>query len=297
MKRHPTPNNNLAPTQTNIPPTPRYLDNPEELILAAQKHFATAYPNERRAGCPAPGVIMAARADLPPGDELRAHLFRCSECFNGYSAALQEHFRLTAPDSAADWQTKLLRALSKWRAPMFAGVAASLLLVVSLLIQRRGPSETPQSSQTRSQPMPVASAVNPLTPVPPAPTAGRPPDPLQEKPRPAEWIAIALDLNRYRALGDSIRGGSRREEEKKIRLRPLRALLKLRLRRGSEAGLYRISVVDPNGNRLTGASARSRNGKSLDAVLDLRRAARMAHRLRVERGDDLNEYLIEISKP
>jgi hypothetical protein len=297
MKRHPTPNNNLAPTQTNIPPTPGYLDNPEELILAAQKHFATAYPNELRAGCPAPEVIRAAIADLPPGDELREHLFRCSECFNGYSAALQEHYRLTASDSATDWRAKFLRALSKWRLPMFASAAAALLLVVSQLTQRREPSETAQSIQRRSQPTPVASAVNPLAPVPPAPTEGRPPDPLQEKPRPAEWIAINLDLNRYRSLGDSIRGGSRREEENKIKLRPLRALLKLRLRRGSEAGLYRISVVDPNGNRLTGASARSRNGKSLDAVLDLRRAARMAHRLRVERGDDLNEYLIEISKP
>jgi len=297
MKRHPTPNNNLAPTQSYIPPTPGYLDDPEELILVAQKHFATAYPNERRAGCPAPGVIMAASADLPPGDELFEHLFRCSECFNGYSAALQEHYRRSASDSATDWRTKFLRALSRWRLPMFSGVAAAMLLVVSLLIQRRELSEMLQSIQSRSQPTPVASADLPLTPVPPAPTAGQPPAPLKEKPRPAEWIAVNLDLNRYRALGDSIRGGSRREEEKKIRLRPLRALFKLRLRRGSEAGLYRISVVDPNGNRLTGASARSRNGKSLDAVLDLRRAARMAHRLRVERGDDLNEYLIEISKP
>jgi hypothetical protein len=297
MKRHPTPNNNLAPPQTNIPITPGDIDNPEKLILAAQNHFATAHPNERRVGCPAPGVIMAARPDLPPGDELRAHLFSCSECFNRYSAALQDHYRLTASDSLANWRTKLLRALSRWRLPMFAGVAAALLLVMSLLIQRREPSETSQSFQRRSQPTPVASADLPLTPVPPAPTAGRPPDPQQEKPRPAEWLAINLDLNRYRALGDSIRGDSRREEEKKIKLRPLRALLKLRLRRGSEAGLYRISVVDPNGNRLTGASARSRNGKSLEADLDLRRAARMAHRLRVERGDDMNEYLIEIAKP
>jgi len=297
MKRHPTPNNNLAPTQTNIPNTPGDFDNPEKLILAAQKHFATAHPNKGRAGCPAPGVIMAARSDLPPGDELRAHLFRCSECFNGYSAALRDHYRRTAFDSEAGWRTKLLRALSRWRLPMFAGVAAALLLVVSLLIQRREPSETSQSIQRRSQPTPVASAVNPLTPVPPAPTAGPTPDSQQEKPRPAEWLAINLDLNRYRALGDSIRGDSRREEEKKIKLRPLRALLKLRLRRGSEAGLYRISVVDPYGKRLTGASARSRNGKSLEAVLDLRRAARMAHRLRVERDDDMNEYLIEIAKP
>src|SRR5262245_14016487 len=145
MKRHPTPNNNLAPTQTNIPNTPGDFDNPEKLILAAQKHLATAYPNEQRAGCPAPSVIMAARPDLPPGDELRAHLFHCSECFNGYSAALQDHYRRTASDSAADWRTQLLRAPSRWRLPMFAGVAAALLLVVSLLIQRREPPEISQS--------------------------------------------------------------------------------------------------------------------------------------------------------
>ena len=297
MKRHPTPNNYLAPTQTNVPLTPEDLDSPEKLIFVAQKHFSTAFPNERREECPAPGVILAARPDRPPGDELLAHLFRCSECFNEYTAAMRDHYRQPASDAAADRLTKLMRALSRWRLPLLAGAAASLLLAARLFIQRRHQTESPQLSQTRSQPAPVASAENPLTPVPPAPTAVQPTDPTQEKPPAAELTAINLNLNRYRSLGDTVRGVSRREEEKKINLPPLRALLKLRLRRGSEAGLYRISVVDPNGNRLTGARARSRNGKSLDAVLDLRRAARTAHRLRVERGDDLNEYLIEIAKP
>jgi hypothetical protein len=190
-----------------------------------------------------------------------------------------------------------MRALSRWRLPLLAGAGASLLLAAGMFIQRLQQTASPQSSQTRSQPAPVASAGNPLTPVPPAPIAGQTPDSAQKKPRLAESLAINLDLNRYNALGDYIRGDSRREEEKKIKLPPLRALLKLRLRRGSGAGLYRISVVDPNGSRLIATSARSRNGKSLDAVLDLRRVARMAHRLRVERGDDLNEYLIEIAKP
>jgi len=296
MKRHPTPNNNLAPTQTNNPLTPGDLDNPEKLIFVAQRHFATAFPNVRREGCPSPGVILAVRPDRPPGDELRAHLFRCSECFNDYSAAMRDHYRQTAAAAETDRRTKLMRALLKWRLPLLAGASASLLLVATIFIQRRRQTESPQSNQSRSQPAPVASAENPLTPVPPASNAGQPPDPTLEMPRPAELLTINLNLNRYRALGDATRGGSRREEEKKINLPPLRALLKLRLRRGSEAGLYRISVVDPNGNRLTGASAHSRNGKSLDAVIDLRRAARTAHRLRVERGDDMNEYLIEIAK-
>jgi len=296
MKRHPTPNNNLAPTQTNNPLTPGDLDNPEKLIFVAHKHFATAFPNERRESCPAPGVILAARPDRPPGDELRAHLFRCSECFNDYTAAMRDHYRQTAAAAETDRRAKLMRALSKWRLPLLAGASVSLLLVLNMFIQRLRHTESPQSIQSRSQPALVASAENPLTPVPPASNEGQHPDPTQDRPRPAELLAINLNLNRYRALGDTTRGGSRREEEKKIKLPPLRALLKLRLRRGSEAGLYRISVIDPNGNRLTGASAHSRNGKSLDAVLNLRRAARTAHRLRVERGDDLNEYLIEITK-
>ena len=112
-----------------------------------------------------------------------------------------------------------------------------------------------------------------------------------------ESLAINLDLNRYKALGDALRGGSMREEERKIELPPRRALLKLQLRKGSDAGRYRISVVDPDSNPLIETTAQSRNGKSVSAVLDLQQAAQLAHRLRLECGDDLNEYLIEIAKP
>jgi hypothetical protein len=300
MKRHPTTQKNLAPMQTHIPLTPGDLDDPEQLILVAQRHFATRFPNERRAGCPAPGVILAARADHPPGDELRAHLFKCSECFNEYNAAMRDHYGRTASnEAAADRRTKWIDAPSKWRLPLFAGAVASLLLAAGLFIQRRPQTASPQSSQNRSQPAPEASAGNPLTPMPRAPTTEQTPGYIREEPRPAESLAINLDLNRYKALGDSTRGGSLRErkEEKKIKLPPRRAVLKLRLRKGSEAGIYWISVVDPNSNPLIKTSARSRDGKSLDAVIDLRRAAGTAHRLRVERGDDLNEYLIEIAIP
>ena len=300
MKRHPTTQKKMAPMQTNNPLTPGDIDDPEKLILVAQKHFATRFPNERRVSCPAPEVIRSARADHPPGDELRVHLFSCSECFNEYNAAMRDHYGRTASDeAAADRRTKWIDAPSKWRLPLFAAAAASLLLAAGLFIQRRPQTASPQSSQNRSQPALEASAGNPLTPMPRAPTTEQTPGSIQEEPRPAGSLATNLDLNRYKALGDSIRGGSLREriEEKKIKLPPLRAILKLRLRKGSQAGLYRISVVDPDSNRLTETTARSRDGKSLDAVLDLRRAAGMAHRLRIERGDDLNEYLIEIAKP
>jgi hypothetical protein len=301
MKRHPTNRKNLAPKQANISFKLLDLDAPEKLILTVRKHFATSYPNEMRVGCPAPGVIRAARAKEPPNDELRAHLFRCSECFNEYSEAIRNYYQRPGPATAAgNWRAKLIDALSRWRLPLLTTIAASLLLTANLFIQlkgRRQQTEPPQSSYTRSQPAPVASAGNPPTPVPPALNARQAHGSELEKPRHTESIAIKLDLNQYKALGDAMRGGSRREEERKIELPPRRALLKLQLRKGSDAGRYRISIVDPDSNPLIETTAQSHDGKSVSAVLDLRQVGRSAHRLRMERGDNLNEYLIEIAKP
>jgi hypothetical protein len=298
MKRHPTTNNNPAPPQMNTPLTRSDLNDPEKLILVAQKHFVTGFPNERRVGCPAPAVIQSARYDQIPGDEIRAHLFRCSECFNEYRTAIQDHHQRTASNTAAaDRRTNLMSLPPRWRLPMLAGATALLLLAAGLSIWRRQQTESPQSSQIRPQLAPVASAENPLTPRRPTQPAEQTANSGRVKPRLADSLAINLDLNQRSALGDSNRGGSLSEAGTKIKLPPRRALLKLRLRKGSEAGHYQISIIDPNSNPLVKTSARSRDGSSLEAVLDLRRASQMAHRLRIERGDDLNEYLIEIEKP
>jgi hypothetical protein len=302
MKRHPTTNNNPAPTQKNTPLTRGDLTDPEKLILAAQKHFATGFPNERRVGCPAPGVIQAARYDQIPGDEIRAHLFRCSECFNEYHAAMRDRYKQAASNTgAADRRKKLMDLSPRWRLPMLAGATALLLLAAGLSIWRRQQAGSPQLSQNRPQRAPMASAGNPLTPRPPAQPlgqrAGQTANSGRVKPRLADSLAINLDLNRRSALGDSNRGGSLRDSGTKIKLPPRRALLKLRLRKGSGAGLYQISIVDPNSNPLVKTSARSFDGRSLKALLDLRRASQMAHRLRIECGDDMNEYLIEIERP
>src|SRR5262245_18352096 len=298
MKRHPTTDENPAPTQTNIPLRPEDLADPERLILVAREHFATGFPNDRNVDCPAPGVIRAASWGQMPGEELRAHLFRCSKCFNEYRAAIRDHYQQTASGARrADRRTKLMDALSRWRLPALACATALLFLAASLFIRGLWRTASPQSDQTRSQPAEAASAVTPLTPKSPALAARPPENSGQQRPRPAEALAIRLDLNRFDALGAVSRGGSRRGEGAKIKLPPRRALLKLRFREGSEAGHYRVSIVDPNSQTLVEAGAHSSDGKSLDAILDLRRAAQWGRRLRVERDDDLNEYLIEIAYP
>jgi hypothetical protein len=297
MKRHPTTHKNLAPTQKSFSLTPGDLEDPEKMILIAQNHFATSFPNERRADCPAHYLLRVARDGQPPSDELRSHLFRCSECFKEFRAAALDYYQQSgSAEASRSWITKLTDLLSRFRQPLFACAAVALLIMAGIFTQRLLEKDSLQSKHNRSQPAPVTPPGNPAAPG--APASSEPPsDPELVKPRPEETFAIKLDLNRYKALGDSTRGDSMHEEKKPIKMPPRRALLKLRLRKGSEAGLYRISVVDPNSKPLVGTSARSLDGKSLNAVLDLRRAARKAHRLRVVRGDDLNEYLIEITRP
>jgi hypothetical protein len=302
MKRHyPTTNENPAPNQINTPLRRRDLTDPEKLILVAQRHFANRFPNESRVGCPMPGVIQAARHDLPPVDELRDHLFQCSECFNEYRETMRDHYqRRTASNTVAlDRRTKVISLLSRWRNPALAGATAIVLLAAGLSYWRRDQTAPLQSSVDRPQRAPVASAGNPLTPRPPAQPAGQTAKPVREKPRLAKNLAINLnlDLNQRSALGDNNRGGLRRDPDPTIKLPPRVTRLRLRLRDGSEAGLYQITVVDPHSAPLTSTTAHSRDGSSVEAVLDLRNAFEVAHRLRIERGDDMNEYLIEIEKP
>ncbi len=298
MKRHPTNNDNPAPTQKNTPLKRRDLTDPEKIILVAQEHFANAFPNERRVGCPMPGVIQAARRDLAPIDELHDHLFQCSECYYEFREVMQVHYQQTASVTAAlDRRTKLIDLLSSWRVPTLAGATAIVLLAVGLSYWRRDQSAPPQSSFNRPQRAPVASADNPLTPRPATQPAGQTAKPVREKPRPAKDLAINLDLNLRNALGDNKRGGSSLESEPTIKLPPRRTLLRLRLREGSEAGMYQITIVDPNSATLLTTIAHSRDGSSVEALLDLRAASEIAHRLRIECGDDMNEYLIEIERP
>src|SRR5215510_14788269 len=101
MKRHPTTDENLAPTQTNIPLRPEDLADPERLILVARAQFPNGFPNERNGDCPAPGVFRAASWGQIPGEELRAQLSRCAKCFNEYRAAIRDHYPQTASNRRA----------------------------------------------------------------------------------------------------------------------------------------------------------------------------------------------------
>lgn len=62
--------------------------DPEEVVTFAQAYYATEFPNDARRDCPpAEFLRAAARAVSLPDDQLRTHLFRCSDCFRSYRSA------------------------------------------------------------------------------------------------------------------------------------------------------------------------------------------------------------------
>jgi hypothetical protein len=89
---------------------------------------------------------------------------------------------------------------------------------------------------------------------------------------------VSVDLAQYAIA----RGAENASGLKAIKLPRLRTLLSLILPEGSRPGVYRLGIVDEMGKLLVRASkAVSRDGRTLDAVMDFERLAPKAYRLRV----------------
>lgn len=269
----------------------------DELIALARKRFAAGFPNPQRAGCPEPGAIQTAvQAERLPAENLQAHLFACSACFNEYRAVLIEHRQLTASKTSAGWWRGLLAAPWTWQRSLMAiGCAALLLAAIVFTWQRRLPA--PQLSESRPQPVPASPASSVLPTDRAAPeSGGRIPRPSDER-----LLAVSTDLNDHRPLGAQQRNGGGNQTELPIRLPRARFRLALQLRELSAPGIYRVSVLDLSGRRHATARARSHDGQRLQVTLDLRGFPEAKASLRIERPDqpDLapENYQVHIARP
>src|SRR5215468_7685763 len=68
-------------------------DNPDmdEMVILARRFYATGFPNPQRRGCPPPGgIVKLVSRRRAPSQDLREHLFGCSECFSEYRQALAQ---------------------------------------------------------------------------------------------------------------------------------------------------------------------------------------------------------------
>lgn len=269
----------------------------DELIALARKRFAADFPNPQRVGCPEPGAIQAVvRARRLPGENLQAHLFACSTCFNEYCAVLMGQRRLAASETSTRWRCGLFAApWNRQRFLLAVGCAALLLAAFVFAWERRSPA--PQLSESRPRPVPASSA-SPVSPsVLAAPESGNQvPQPSDER-----LLAVNADLNDHRPLGAQPRNGAGNRTEFPLRLPRARFRLTLRLRETSTPGTYRVSVLDLSDRRRAAAPARSRDGRRLQTTLDLRDFSEAKATLRIERPDQPDiapeNYQVHIARP
>lgn len=249
----------------------------EAFVASAQEHFANAFPNPQREGCPAAGVIQTiVKSERLPDDALQAHLFGCSECFNRYRSAVRI-WQMEKQRAARLGRHSIWEMFWNWRVPV--GIAATaLLLSASLWLGR---TSSPQPNQLDFQPTPLASLVaKGPQPEPVGATSPTPAKPALPNAQPP-LLAVKVDLNEYRSLGAQQRNSN--EADSPVTLHRARLRLRLTLRENSPAGNYRISVLE-NGRLRATASARSRDGNTLPIVLDLRHVVGPQARLRIERA-------------
>lgn len=257
-------------------PLNRHADT-EDLIAAAQRHFASDFPNPQRAGCPASGKLQAiVLAERLPDDALQQHLFGCSECFNEYRVAVLEQRQTNA--TKIGWREKLAVWLWEWRTPLLTGLGALLLLAIGFsLWQNRRPakhSTTEIASSGSPTPSPMRSEETAALPE------------TSSTPEADRLLAVRLDLNDVYSLGEQNRGGANDAASKPIRLQAAHLSLTLGMRDDSPAGDYRIQVLDSRGQLVTKtaqARVRYREGKPLLFNLDLRGARKALATLRIER--------------
>lgn len=281
----------------------------DELVGFAREYFVNDFPNPERRDCD-PGRLKAAIfSGAPPGTDLRAHLFSCSECFREYRSALEayraERRQAVVIARTGSWWSRLRNSLLLRPLPILAGAVSLLLLIFAgaYLWQRYQTRPSPALARQESEPENSPAENPPTDSPPPAPSPSATAQAAQaepgespgangrqtevvRRPRPSnqgDLIAtsvVRIDLEDYAAT----RGGAGGSIE--IGLTLSRVRLVLALPEGSAPGMYSVSIVDASGAALVTSRARSGDGKTLTATLDVRRLAPQKYGLRVSRAGE-----------
>jgi hypothetical protein len=262
------------------------LDSPEAIESFARTYFASDFPNSQRAGCPPRlKLIEAARAARLPGDDLRAHLLACSECFNDFREARQT----PATAKITPLRQRFASALTSTRAAAIAAAALLILLSIVAVIVLRNHSRTATDStiENGTGPSDDSSRVANRAPIIPRTNedavgvitnANRPS--LTSANRPIAQVAVRtakIQLDDYPVLRGT--SGQSGQENKTIVLTRSRYKLLLTLPEGSEKGTYRVSIADEFGRVKVRATSPSADGRQLRVVLDLNRLPQKTYRL------------------
>jgi hypothetical protein len=290
--------------------------DPEEVVTFAQAYYATEFPNGERRACPTAGSLRAAaHSGNLPDEQLRAHLFECSECFRIYRGARMSH-RSQAAAGRSPWRRWGAALAALARRPVPLAVAASCLVFLgagaaALLWQARKDRPSVAVNYSRQETLPhIISPPPPQASNPGAVDALKPPasqpqrTPVtrnaQARRRKAESrntrFTAALPVVEINLKEEDLLRGDGGDTQRVIRLSPARQRLRLRMPRGSVSGRYTVKIVDAFGKPLVTTVVNS-DGKTLTAELDLRTLTANKYRLCLAReGEAPDCYLVSVNE-
>jgi len=271
------------------------IDEAKRLIEVARDYFSSDFPNSSRIDCPAQSVLVdVLLSKALPGDELRAHLFGCSECFRDYRRLMVMH-RDTVQQKNLSWWGRISALFRQQPLTAFAGLSVITIGVIAGFIiwqgQRR---ETPRGVvRNAEQPAAASTSTAPQAHTTDEETsegaetfpaeradaqqASRVRNRSKGRP-PKELVAsntITIDLEKNSLLRSSEGAG----DEQAIRFPAAHNRLILMLPSNSPRGLYKLSVVDAYGRELSSKRAASADGKTLTTDLDTRALSQNKYRL------------------
>jgi hypothetical protein len=296
-QRIPKTENNRPAARTEWPKAFPFKDA-EELTATAQALHAHGFANPQRLGCPAPGTLQAVvQARQLPAEELRAHLFGCSECFNEYRAAILAQ-RQQATTTSVTWRDKLAAVWWGWRTLVLVNALVLLVLGLGIFIRNAREEIAPQISQSRPPSLPttdieqraetatgVRSSVQPTPQIQPVLT----PKALktdEQSSKSTDLPSINIDLNNYSSMSGVSRREGSDQAEKIIELPRARVQLKLKLPRESAPGRYQVNLVDDYLRSIAPGQVISADSSHLAVKLDLRRLGKRFYHLSLARGDE-----------
>ena len=248
-------------------------DQTEDLLALGVNHFARDYPQINRNNCPPLEVLgaLVQSGKLPP-DEIREHLFTCSECFVVYREALsRRHAHETRVVGSAVPDRRLPRLV-----PAVAATLVGVLTIAGIFVVVKRNDEQGQglaNANLEGEKNPAGedkpSGLRSISPAPTPPHVSTQPQPPAPRNRKDSRPLIAenklqIDLDRYNALRGA--GGS---IDRPISLQATKNELTVKLPDASPAGRYRVSLTDPFGTSLQSVEVISRDGVQLSLDLDL----------------------------
>src|SRR5262245_31188161 len=296
----------------------------EELASLARRYYAARFPNPQRLGCPpAVEIIQVVMSRQAPDEDLREHLFECSECFGDYRQALAQN--RPGPAEAAWWKRLVLIVASKRSAMALASVililsSLSLIFIRISILRNIAPkagqiaSSTPsdvkggETGESTADPATIAIATIPKPigngreiagswnllgiPAPDAETIDVDLDNHQvfRRSQNERLTPASEELSGTEGAKSSVEPDEAPPGEQVISLPATRARLVLLLPETGVPGKYTVSLINAVGQSLLSQSAFSPDGAKLQVTLDLRRVSQKRYRLRLWRNGDAPAY-------